>query len=119
MRSVARSAAVVGLAHPVSGSNVTVEAAPASPEGLNTHTGPIRARQAAGLQVRRHLPDAERRLGRRHAGVQVVEQRVHGRVETVLLAQLQGQALAHDPVAAPGRDQTAGGEAGEDRGVRA
>ncbi len=41
---MARSAAVTGLAQPVSGSNVTVEGRSPSPTGLNTYTGPRAAR---------------------------------------------------------------------------
>ena len=45
--SVARSAAVIGSAHPVSGSNVIVDGRPPSPTGLNTYTGPRSARSGA------------------------------------------------------------------------
>lgn len=43
-RSAARSAATRGSRHPISGENLTVLASWPSPEGLNTCTGPRRAR---------------------------------------------------------------------------
>jgi hypothetical protein len=45
--SVARSTAVTGSAHPVSGSNVIVDASPPSPTALNTYTGPVAVRSGA------------------------------------------------------------------------
>ena len=45
--SAARSAAVTGFAHPISGLNVTVDGSPASPTALNTYTGPLAARRGA------------------------------------------------------------------------
>ena len=45
--SVARSCAVTGSAHPVSGSNVIVDGSPASPTALNTYTGPRSRRSGA------------------------------------------------------------------------
>ena len=43
--SVARSAAVTGSVQSISGSNVTVDGRSPSPTGLNTNTGPRRARR--------------------------------------------------------------------------
>src|SRR6185312_5759848 len=51
-RSAARAAAILGSSQPASGSKVIVDGRPPSPHGLNTQTGPRRARQAAVRSTR-------------------------------------------------------------------